>query len=506
MSPFSKILIANRGEIAVRVIRTCREMGIKTVAIYSGADRNSLHVLMADEAYYVGPAPATQSYLNIERILRIAKQAEVEAIHPGYGFLSQNPEFARRCEEEGIVFIGPPAKVHLFSGDKLNAKFFLKDRGIPVIPGSRKPLKSASEALELAEKIGYPVMLKPRFGGGGIGMRICHSPQELEEAFNLSLKLASAAFKSAELYIERYYPRARHIEVQILADRHGNILHLFERECSIQRRFQKLIEEAPSPAINDELREKVTSLAVRIAEIVGYINAGTVEFLYVPEEGSFLFMEINSRIQVEHPVTEMITGIDIVKEQLKIAAGECLEYDQEEISVRGHAIEARIYAEDPYSGFTPSPGIITEYIPPRGIGIRVDDSVYPGAEIPPYYDPLIAKLIAWGRNRAESLARLRRALREFVIKGVKTNIPLHLALLEDSGFLSGDYYTKYLEEKVMPRGIPKIISTVNIPPRSFPPSISQQAPEQMPASAWRLSGRLLQAKRAPRRQRPRLSF
>lgn len=489
MNLFDKILIANRGEIAVRIIRSCKELGIQTVAIYSNADRYSLHVLLADEAYSLGSPIPNESYLNIEKIIDIAKRAHVDAIHPGYGFLSQNPEFAKRCEEEDITFIGPPAKVHEFSGDKFNAKRFLKERGIPVIPGSSCVIDNISQALDEADKIGYPIMVKPQFGGGGIGMKVCYSPEDLQSFIEISLKLAFAAFGSTSLYLERYFPNARHIEVQILADKYGNIIHLYERECSIQRRFQKIVEEAPSPALNRELREYVTNLALKIAKAIGYENAGTIEFLYIPDDDKFFFMELNSRIQVEHPVTEMITGVDIVKEQIKIAAGEPLDITQDAITIKGHAIEARIYAEDPLNDFLPSLGTITNYIPPRGIGIRIDDWVYPGIQISEYYDPLIAKLIVWGRDRIEAIARMKRALEEFIIEGVKTNIPLHLSIMKDNTFLKGTYNTRYLDNFPF-HELPNIVHKIpHIPSKTL---LRETPIPSLPHNlAWKLSGRIL---------------
>ena len=451
------MLIANRGEITVRIIRTLKTMGIRTVAIYSSPDKSSLHVMLADEAYCVGPPDPLQSYLNIESIIKIAKKAEVDAVHPGYGFLSQNPTFVKRLEEEGIIFIGPPSRVHLFSGDKVGARAYLKEHSIPIIPGTLKPIANVEEGIEIAEKIGYPVIIKPRYGGGGTGMFICSSEKELKENFKIASKLASSAFGCSELYLERYFPSARHIEVQILADKFGKVIHLFERECSIQRRFQKVLEESPSPALDSDLRTKICETAVRIAKLINYISAGTVEFLYVPETQQFFFMELNSRIQVEHPVTEMITAIDIVKEQVKIASDKPLDYDQEDIRTKGCAIEVRVYAEDPENNFTPSPGLVEEYFPPKGPWIRVDDYIYPGYEVPPYYDPLIAKVIAWGENRIEAINRLKLALEEYVVKGIKTNIPFLYAILCDRDFVSGNYCTTFLKtKKISPLNVGKI--------------------------------------------------
>ncbi|RLF24749.1 MAG: acetyl-CoA carboxylase biotin carboxylase subunit [Thermoprotei archaeon] len=486
--PFKKILIANRGEIAVRVIRTCKELGIKTVAVYSSVDKDALHVLMADEACYIGPPEPLKSYLNMDAIIKAAKRTGAEAIHPGYGFLSQNPDFAERCEEEGLVFIGPSAEVHRFSGDKVGAKRFLAHNGIPVVPGKYEPLTDVDEALDVAESIGYPVMLKPRFGGGGIGMRICHGPDELREAFMASSKLALSAFGRSELYLEKYYPRARHIEVQILVDKRGRVIHLFERECSIQRRFQKILEEAPSPIIDDELREKVTELAVRVAKTIKYINAGTIEFLFVPSEEAFYFLEVNSRIQVEHPVTEMITGVDIVEMQIRIAAGEDLPLDQEDVAMRGHAIECRIYAEDPERNFEPSPGRIMGYDPPGGPGVRVDDGVYAGCEVPPYYDPLISKVIVWAPNREKAIIRMRRALEEYVIEGIKTNIGFHLAILRNPAFIKGDIYTRFLDEvKIEAEKIP----LSRRPHVRETKGESEVTVEEKAVDAWKLSGRVM---------------
>ena len=445
MGRFSKVLVANRGEIAVRIIRCLRDMGITSVAVYSTADSRALHVLMADEAYCIGPAEPLKSYLSIDAIIDVAKKADVDAIHPGYGFLSQNPDFVERVEEEGIKFIGPPAKVQRLTGDKVETKRCVSRFGVPIIPGSLDPVKSLDEALSIAKDVGFPVILKPRLGGGGIGMFICRSPDELRENFKHASRLAENAFGVAEIYVEKYFPKAKHIEVQILADEYGNMIHLFERECSVQRRFQKVLEEAPSPSISEDLRRKVTERALRAARAVGYVNAGTVEFLYVPGTEDFYFLEINSRIQVEHPVTEMITGVDIVEAQVRIAEGERLWIRQDDVRIRGHAIEARIYAEDPITQ-VPSPGRVRVYVVPKGPGVRVDDWIYPGCEIPPYYDPLIAKLIVWAENRFKAIKRLRRALREYVIEGVKTNIPLHLAILSHPEFISGRYTTRFLSD------------------------------------------------------------
>ena len=439
---FKKVLVANRGEIAVRVMRACREMGIKTVAIYSSADRKAIHRLYADESYYVGEAEARKSYLNMDKIIEIAKKSGAEAIHPGYGFLAENPEFARRCEEEGIVFIGPKPDVIEAMGSKVNARKMMKEAGLPVVPGS-PALKDAEHAKEWAEKIGYPVAIKASGGGGGIGISIVWNEDQIEDAFLKSKKLGEKYFGDPTVYIEKYLPKPRHIEFQVLADEHGNVIHMGERECSIQRRHQKLIEECPSPVVDEETREKMGKLVVKGAKHIGYTNAGTMEFLYY--DGDFYFLEMNTRLQVEHTITEMVTGIDIVKYQIRIAYGEELQHDQEDIVMRGHAIECRINAEDPVD-FLPRTGRIMHYRSPGGIGIRIDSGVHMGYRIPKEYDPMISKLIAWGENRMEAIMRMRRALYEYVIVGVETNIPFHMAVMHHEAFVRGDTHTKFVEE------------------------------------------------------------
>lgn len=440
--PFNKVLVANRGEIAVRVIRAAKEMGIKTVAVFSDADRNSLHTLLADEKYYIGPPDPLESYLNVEKIVKAAVETGSEAVHPGYGFLSQNPDFAKRLEEEGVIFIGPPPKVQEKVGHKLRARAFFNQRGIPIVPGTLKPV-NVDEACDEAEKIGYPVLIKPAGGGGGIGMSIVWSKNELKQAIVKASKLAKSAFGLSEVYIEKYIPKAKHIEVQILGDKHGNIVHLFERECSVQRRYQKVIEETPSPAINEDEAETLYGYAVRAAKESGYVNAGTFEFIFDTENRKFYFLEVNSRIQVEHPITEMVTGIDIVKEQFRIAAGERLDIEPKRY---GHAIEARIYAEDPVENFAPSPGLITRLREPSGPWIRVDSGVYEGYEVPPFYDPLLMKVIAWGKDREEARLRIKRALEEVEIEGVRTNVSLLKEVVDHSDFIKGGYTTRFLEE------------------------------------------------------------
>jgi len=440
---FSKILVANRGEIAVRVMRACRELGIKSVAVYSSADRKSFHRVYADECYYLGKADPRSSYLNIDRIIEIAKKSGAEAIHPGYGFLAENAEFAERCEEEGIVFIGPSPEVIRIAGSKVRSRESMHKAGVPVIPGSPK-LESVDEAREWAEKLGYPVALKASGGGGGIGIVVINNPEELEEAFRKSKKLGEKYFKDSTVYLEKYLAKPRHIEVQILADHYGNVIHLGERECSIQRRHQKLIEEAPSPALNEETREELGKLAVKGAKEINYTNAGTFEFLY--ENGNFYFLEINSRLQVEHTITEIVTGIDIVKYQILIASGEKLRHRQEDIRIRGHAIECRINAEDPVN-FYPRSGRIVHYRSPGGIGIRVDSGIHMGYRIPEEYDSMISKLIAYGENRMEAIARMKRALYEYIIEGVETNMPFHLAVMNDEEYVKGNIHTKFVEER-----------------------------------------------------------
>ncbi|MEM1671047.1 MAG: acetyl-CoA carboxylase biotin carboxylase subunit [Archaeoglobaceae archaeon] len=450
---FRKILVANRGEIAIRVMRTCRELGIKSVAIYSSADENALHRYYADEAYYVGKSDPKDSYLNIERILEIAKKAGAEAIHPGYGFVSENPMFSKRCEEEGIVFIGPPPKVLEISGSKVEARKRMKSARIPIVPGS-PALKSIDQAYKWAEKIGYPVAVKASGGGGGIGISVAWNEKELELAFAKSRTFGEKYFRDPTVYLEKWLVRPRHIEVQVLADKKTNVIYLGERECSVQRRNQKVIEETPSPALDEELREQIGRYAVRGAKSIGYQNAGTFEFLY--ENGKFYFLEINARLQVEHTITEIVTGIDIVREQIKIAYGEDLSYGQEDIDPRGHAMELRIYAEDPIN-FLPSGGRIEFYRSPGGYGVRLDSAVSIGSAIPEDYDPMISKLTVFGRDRAEVIARGKRALIEYIILGVTTNIPLHLAILSDEEFEKGNIHTKFLEERKIPEKVPYYI-------------------------------------------------
>jgi len=440
-----KILIANRGEIALRIIRACRELGIKTLAVYSEADVQSLHVQLADEAICIGGPKSADSYMRADRIISAAEIADVDAIHPGYGFLSENSKFAEQCESCNIRFIGPKSQTIRIMGDKAVARQTVKKVGVPTVPGSDGPVDSESEATKEARKIGYPIIIKAVAGGGGRGMRIAHNDVSFAKEYHVARAEAEKTFNNASVYIEKYIQNPRHIEFQILADGHGNVVHLGERDCSVQRRHQKLIEESPSPFLTSDLRKKMGKAAIRAAAAAEYENAGTIEFI-VDSKGEFYFIEMNTRIQVEHPVTEEITGIDLIKEQIRIASGEKLNFDQKDVEFRGHAIECRINAEDPARGFAPSPGTIGLYYAPGGHGVRVDSHVYSGYTIPPYYDSLIGKLIAHGDNRKMALERMYRALSEYLIRGIETTIPLHKAILSDPIFIAGKATTGYLEE------------------------------------------------------------
>ncbi|MGQ7365603.1 acetyl-CoA carboxylase biotin carboxylase subunit [Streptococcus suis] len=448
---FEKILIANRGEIAVRIIRAARELGIATVAVYSEADKEALHTMLADEAVCIGPARSTDSYLNMQAIISAAVVTGAQAIHPGFGFLSENSKFATLCEEVGIKFIGPSGTVMDTMGDKINARAEMIKAQVPVIPGSDGEVLTIQEALEIAEKIGYPVMLKASAGGGGKGIRKVEKAEDLVPAFESASSEAKAAFGNGAMYMERVVYPARHIEVQILADQHGHVIHLGERDCSLQRNNQKVLEEAPSIVIGQTMRDRIGQAAVRAAQSVGYENAGTIEFLLDEAKGEFYFMEMNTRVQVEHPVTEFVTGVDIVKEQIKIAAGQELSVRQEDVQITGHAIECRINAENPAFNFAPSPGKISNlYLPSGGVGLRVDSAVYPGYTIPPYYDSMIAKVIVHGENRFEALMKMQRALYELEIEGVVTNTDFQLDLISDKRVVAGDYDTAYLMEEFLP--------------------------------------------------------
>ena len=444
-----KVLIANRGEIALRIIRSCRELGIATVAVYSTVDKNALHVQLADEAVCVGDSLSNKSYLNIPNILAAATSRGVDAIHPGYGFLAENDKFAEMCNDHGITFIGPSPSSIRQMGDKSTAKETMERVGVPTVPGSKGLLVDVQEAFKLADDIGYPVIIKATAGGGGRGMRLVERSDSLEKMFKAAQGEAEAAFGNDGLYMEKFIKKPRHVEVQILADRSGNVIHLGERDCSVQRRHQKLLEESPSPAINPYLREKMGNAAIAAAQSIKYEGAGTVEFL-VDEDEQFYFMEMNTRIQVEHPVTEMVTGVDLIAEQIKIAGGNNLDFNQEEIQLNGHAIECRINAEDPSHNFRPSPGKITGWLPPGGPGVRVDSHVYTGYEIPPFYDSLIGKLIVWGKDRNAAIKRMNRALNECAVTGIPTTINFHLTLLDKSKFKEGKIHTKYVEEELLP--------------------------------------------------------
>ena len=448
---FRKILVANRGEIAVRVMRACREMDIRSVAVYSDIDRKSLHVRYADEAYNIGPAPSTESYLRIDRVLDVARRSGAEAVHPGYGFLAENADFARACEDAGIVFIGPPVSAMELMGSKTASRHALIQAGLPAVPGTDRNIDTLEELHRVAREIGYPVMLKASAGGGGKGMRMVHAESELESAFRTARSEAQNAFNNSAVYLEKLIERPRHVEVQILGDHHGHLIYLGERECSLQRRHQKVVEECPSPAVNSDLRRRMGETAVRIGKLAGYANAGTVEFL-LDQTGKFFFLEMNTRLQVEHPVTELVTGIDLVKAQIQIAAGETLKLRQEDVQMRGAAIECRIYAEDPANNFFPSPGLITRLLEPSGPGIRNDSGVYEGWQVPLEYDPLLSKLAVWAGDRDEAMARLRRALGEYAIQGIRTNIPFFRRILEHPDFVAGRLDTGFID-RVLAAGL-----------------------------------------------------
>lgn len=439
-----KVLIANRGEIAVRIIRACKELGIETVAVYSEADRDALHVKLADEAYCIGPAASKDSYLNYTNIMSVATLTGVDAIHPGYGFLAENADFAEICRECNITFIGPSPEAITKMGTKDVARQTMKEAGVPIVPGSDGIISDIDEAIEIAKEIGYPVIIKATAGGGGKGIRVARNEEELKNGIAITQQEAETAFGNPGVYIEKYIEDFRHVEIQILADNYGNTIHLGERDCTIQRRLQKLVEETPSPALNEKTRKAMGEAAVKAAKAVNYSGAGTIEFIY-DRDGNFYFMEMNTRIQVEHPVTEMVTGIDLIKQQISIAAGEKLKIKQEDVKMHGWSIECRINAEDPNKNFMPSPGKVEMYLPPGGLGIRVDSAVYPGYVIPPFYDSMVAKLISYGETREEAIARMKRALEEFVIDGVKTTIPFHLKLMNHEKFIEGDFNTKFLE-------------------------------------------------------------
>ena len=440
-----KVLIANRGEIAVRIIRACREMGIETVAVYSQADREALHTKLADEAVCIGPAPSSESYLSMDRIISAIIVTGADAIHPGFGFLSENAKFAELCEKCNITFIGPDSKVIARLGNKQEARNTMAAAGVPVIPGSKEPIYDEKEGARIADEVGYPVIVKAALGGGGKGMRVANTPEEFQQSFNTAQKETQMAFGDNTMYIEHFIQHPRHIEFQILADGYGNVIHLGERDCSIQRNHQKMIEESPSVALSEELRRKMGDAAVKAAKAAGYVNAGTIEFL-LEKNGNFYFMEMNTRIQVEHPVTEWVTGIDLIKEQIRIASGKKLSYAQEDVHLSGHAIECRINAENPEKGFRPSPGTITDMYLPGGKGIRIDAAIYSGYTIPPYYDSMVAKLIVWAKNRNEAIRKMQSALGEIIIEGIDTNVDYQYEILNHPDYLSGDIDIEFIEK------------------------------------------------------------
>lgn len=441
---FNKILIANRGEIAIRIMRACRELDVKTVAIYSDADENSIYANYANEKYGLGDPLPAKSYLNIDKIIQIAIDSGVEAIHPGYGFLAENPRLGKECEKNGIKLIGPKGSIIEAMGDKITAKKLMIKAGVPVVEGTDEGIGDVDEAKEIAKSIGYPIMIKASSGGGGIGMRVVEEEDELIRAIESTQSVASANFGDSTVFIEKYLEKPRHIEFQILADEYGNTIHVGDRECSIQRRHQKLIEEAPSPIMTEKLREQMGNSAIKAAESINYISAGTIEFLY--DNGNYYFLEMNTRIQVEHPITEIVTNVDLIKEQIKIANGEDLTYKQEDINIVGHGIECRINAEDPFSDFMPNPGKITAYRSPGGPGVRVDSGIYMNYTIPRFYDSMVSKLIAFGRDRNEAISRMKRALGEYIILGVKTTIPFHKAIMRNENFINGELHTHFVDD------------------------------------------------------------
>ncbi|MNK94542.1 Biotin carboxylase [compost metagenome] len=445
MALFKKILIANRGEIAIRITRACRELGIGSVAVFSDADRDSLHVFLADEAYHIGPSPSKESYLNFRKIIEVATLAGADAIHPGYGFLSENTTFARACKEAGITFIGPTVENIEAMGDKLSAKALMKKAGVPTVPGSDGGVETVEEAVKIADRIGLPLIIKASAGGGGKGMRVVRKMDELESAFRACRSEGQNYFANPTVYIEKFVNDPKHIEIQVFGDTHGNHVHLFERECSVQRRHQKIIEESPSPSVPQEVRLRMGEVSVAAAKQINYVGAGTIEFIFDNQTKDFYFMEMNTRLQVEHPITEIVTGFDLVKEQIYVAAGKTLSFKQSDIKQKGHAIEARICAEDPVT-YKPHPGVIRACRHPQGPFMRVDSYAYPGYEVPIYYDPMIAKVITWGETREEAIDRMQRALTEFVLTGIKTNIVLHKTILDHPKFRDGSYTTQFIEK------------------------------------------------------------
>jgi acetyl-CoA carboxylase, biotin carboxylase subunit len=495
--PFKKILVANRGEIAIRITRACRELGISSVAVFSEADRDSLHVFLADEAYHIGPAPSKESYLNFRKIIEVAKKAGVDAIHPGYGFLSENPVFVRACKEAGIIFIGPTPENMEAMGDKLSAKALMKKAGVPLVPGSEGGVESVEDAQKIAKEIGYPVIIKATAGGGGKGMRVVRADSELESAFRACRSEGQNYFANPTVYMEKFINDPKHIEIQVFGDTHGNVVHLFERECSVQRRHQKIIEESPSPSVPNDVRLKMGDAAVKAAKSIDYVGAGTIEFIFDNKTKEFFFMEMNTRLQVEHPITELVTGYDLVKEQIWVAKGKPLSFKQSEIKQKGHAIEARICAEDPVT-YKPSPGKIRACRHPQGPFLRIDSYAYPGYEVPIYYDPMIAKVITYGDTREEAIDRMERALSEFVLTGIKTNIVLHKSILKSPKFLDGSYTTQFIEKNFEVLE-PEIFRDVDDPVFLISAAITAYKDRQSKdvrrlnvASNWRRVGRKMQ--------------
>src|SRR5437867_2134273 len=492
---FKKILVANRGEIAVRVIRACREMGIQTVAIYSDADRGALHVRMADEAYPIGPSPSRESYLVIEKIIDAAKRSQADAVHPGYGFLAENAAFAGACERAGVTFIGPSAQSIALMGSKVESRRVVAKYGVEMVPGTLDPIASDEEARKIAATVGYPIMLKASAGGGGKGLRLVRSEEEMESALRETRSEAFSAFGDAAIYIEKFVDRPRHVEIQVLADRQGNAIYAGERECTIQRRHQKVLEECPSPIMDADLRRRMGEAALRVVRAAEYYNAGTVEFL-VDQQRRFYFLEMNTRLQVEHPVTEMVTGIDLVKCQIRVAAGESLGFGQDAVVMRGAALECRIYAEDPSNNFFPSPGKIVHLRAPSGPGIRDDGGVYPGWTVPIDYDPLISKLVAWGATRGEAIVRMKRALGEYHIEGIETNIAFFREILDHADFQSGDFDTGFIDRWMKTRTPPSPLSAVDQDFAILAASLFHSQRAVIPPvagnredSAWKLDGR-----------------
>lgn len=493
---FKKVLIANRGEISIRVTRTLRELGVTSVAVYSDADRNGLHVLLADEAYHIGPPPSAQSYLNIDKIIEVAKRAGAEAIHPGYGFLSESPLFAKAVQQAGLTFIGPTVENILAMGDKLASRDLMKKAGVPIVPGSDGAIPDAESAAEEAKRIGYPVILKASAGGGGKGIRVVHDPKELPSAFRACQSEGKNYFKDDRIFIERFIQNPKHIEVQVFGDTHGNVVHLYERECSMQRRHQKLIEECPSISVPPDVREKLGEVAVRAAKSIQYIGAGTIEFIFDNKTKEFFFMEMNTRLQVEHPVTELVTGYDLVKEQISVALGNPLSFKQSDVKQKGHAIELRICAEDPVN-FTPNPGKIRKYRMPAGPFVRLDNCAYPGYDVPIYYDPMIAKLIVWGADRKECIERTQRALAEYMLTGIKSNIVLHKNILVHPAFLEGSYTTQFIDQQLTGKSHRELFMFVDEPVflisaaiEAYNQARSRDVGDYNVASQWKRYGRL----------------